>query len=329
MPKPEYRILDFEEQFSTIYGDTIEIPANTMFWRGYDPTYPTISSRPAYYGTEETANSYLIRKGHRLGMFTNTRKLELLDVRFLKALLKQLFESIQDTTDLTAHEQELIMSTTAAFGLCSLGHQIRLLKYIFSKNLKNLQGLPELEKLYNPKAAFEAQGVRVAETVNDGYTMAFLKGLFKGVAHGFISPRMETPYHIEKKGFLNPEMIIFDPAASGIQLLDPSINLQNVPTLSIYELMFKGRYHIVSLDYKTLHSTFYMSYGGGSRQKYLHPLDEFDEYMDSDNKYIRKLYKDGYKIGLKMNSKRHIFSAEPPVPNTPINPNMFRGLELE
>jgi hypothetical protein len=175
MPKSEYRILDFEKQFSAIYGDTIEIPANTIFWRGYDPTYPTISSRPAYYGTNETANSYTQRNGHILGMFTNTRKLELLDIRFLKAILRQLFESIQDTTDLTTHEQELIMSTTAAFGLCSLGHQIRLLKYIFSKNLKNLQGLPELEKLYNPKAAFEAQGVRVAETVNDGYTMAFLK----------------------------------------------------------------------------------------------------------------------------------------------------------
>ena len=328
MPRDhEYRVLDFEKQFSAIYGDTIEIPANTIFWRGYDPTYPTISSRPAYYGTEETAKSYKRRNGHVLGMFTNTRKLELLDVRFLKALLKQLFESIRDTNGLTAQDEELIMSTTASFGLCSLGHQIRLLKYIYSKNLKNLQGLPELEKLYNPKAAFEAQGMRVAETVNDGYTMAFLKGLLYGVADGFISPRMETPYHIEKRGFLNPEMILFNPVKCGIQLVNPPMPIEDLPTLSINELMFKGRYHIVSLDYKTLHSSFFMSYGGGSREKYLHPLDEFDEYMDSDNKYIGKMYNDGYKTGVKMRSKEHIFSAEPPVPTIPTS--IFKGLEID
>jgi hypothetical protein len=325
--KPEYRVLDFEKQFSAIYGGTIEIPPNTIFWRGYDPTYPTISSRPAYYGTEETAKSYKQRNGHVLGMFTNTRKLELLDVRFLKALLRQLFESIRDTNGLTAQDEELIMTTTASFGLCSLGHQIRVLKYIYSKKIKDLKGLPELEKLYNPKAAFEAQGVRVAETVNDGYTMSFLKGLFKGVAHGFISPRMETPYHIEKSGLLNPEMIIFDPAACDIQLANPSIDPKALPVTYISEFIFSGRYHIVSLDYKTLHSSFFMSYGGGSREKYLHPLDEFDEYMDNDNKYIRKLYKDGYKVGLKMNSKYDIFSAEAPRPSVPVS--IFKGLEID
>lgn len=328
MPKqPEYRILDFEEQFSTIYGDTIEIPVNTIFWRGYDPTYPTISSRPAYYGTEETANSYLRKKGHKLGMFTNTRKLKLLDVRFLKALLKQLFESIKDTNGLSDMDEKLIIAVTTSFGLCSLGHQIRLIKYIYSQHIQDLQGLPELEKLYNPKAAFEAQGVRVAETVNDGYTMAFLNGLLYGIADGFISPRMETPFHIEKNGFLNPEMILFNPAKSGIQLLNPPIPIKDLPKLSIYELMFKGRYHVVTLDYKTLHSTFYMSYGGGSHEKYLHPLDEFDEYMNSDNKHVRKMYKDGYKTGVKMSSKHHIFSAEAPVPN--IGTHVYKGLEIE
>ena len=327
MPKPEYRILDFEKQFTAIYGDTIEIPANTIFWRGYDPTYPIISSRPAYYGTEETAKGYKNRNGHVLGMFTNTRKLKLLDVRFLKALLRQLFESIRDTNGLSDIEEKLILATTTSFGLCSLGHQIRLLKYIYSQHIQDLKGLPELEKLYNPKAAFEAQGVRVAETVNDGYTMSFLKGLFKGIADGFISPRMETPFHIEKNGLLNPEMIIFDPSVSGIQLANPSIDPKALPVTYISEFIFSGRYRIVSLDYKTLHSSFYMSRGGGPREKYLHPLDEFDEYMDSNNKYIRKMYKDGYKVGLKMNSKYDIFSAEAPKPTVPVS--IFKGLEID
>ena len=324
---PEYRILDFEKGFRTIYGGTIDIPPNTIFWRGYDPTYPTISSRPAYYGTLDTADSYLQRNGHVLGMFTNSKNLRLLDVRFLKALLRQFFESIRDTKGLSDMDEKLILATTTSFGLCSLGHQIRLLKYMYSQHIQDLKGLPELEKLYNPKAAFEAQGVRVAETVNDGHTMAFLKGLFKGIADGFISPRMETPFHIEKSGVLNPEMIIFDPSASGIQLANQSIDLQKLSVVYISDFIFSGRYRIVSLDYKTLHSSFYMSHGGDPREKYLHPLDEFDEYMDNDNKYVRKLYKDGYKVGLKMNSKRHILSAEAPVPTIPTS--IFKGLEID
>jgi hypothetical protein len=69
----------------------------------------------------------------------------------------------------------------------------------------------------------EKQGVRIAETTNDAFTMSFLQTLFEGFADGFISPKQYTPFHYEKNYNLNAEIIIFNPEKSQI------IQLQNIP----------------------------------------------------------------------------------------------------
>lgn len=335
-PKPEpldHYTLDFEK-FDSFYGDTIDIPPGAVFWRGYDPKFPVISSRPSYYGYKDHAKHYIREPSYRLGAFTNTKQLELLDVRFMKALLREFFQSIKTTEKLTDKDEELIMATTTSFGLCSLGHQIKLLKYIYRDNLSKLKGLPELEKLYNPNSAFELQGVRVGETTLDSYTMGFLKGLFRGIAHGFIAPRLETPFHIEKRGTINPEIILFDPEACGIISL-PERNIPDIlPSKNIMDLIFANHHYIVSLDYKPMHTSFFMSIeGGGSRgnrgNTKTHPLDKFNEYMNKEDIRIKEIYDSSLKCGNRWNNKYQLYLAEAPSPTIPISLNFRKSLELD
>ena len=81
--------LQIEDTFSPVFGDRIIIPPNTVMWRGYDPKYPVISTRPAYFSMKEIARGYATPP-LQLSAFYSQQPLNLLDIRFLQVILKQL-----------------------------------------------------------------------------------------------------------------------------------------------------------------------------------------------------------------------------------------------
>lgn len=209
--------IDFDKPFYPIYG-LIKLPIQQyILYRGYNIEYPVVSSRPAYYGSLKTALGYAGNKNCVLSAFTNAKPLKLMDVRFMKDILREMFR-----TNPKAESSQL--SVILSFGLCSLQHQCKLAKARFP----SLIGKREMNDLIdslteNHNEYVEKPGVRIAETTNDAFTMSFLQTLFEGFADGFISPKQYTPFHYEKNYNLSAEIIIFNPEKSQI------IQLQNIP----------------------------------------------------------------------------------------------------
>jgi len=237
IPIPYYE-LDWEEQYEPLYGSPIDIPDNVILWRGYDKNYDAISNRFSYYSDKYIAMEYAKLNNRTLGRFVTTRKLRIIDIRFMKNILSiiiQINESYKYINDFS--------STIISFGLCSLGHQILLLKDKYKNILANSshdaitikKGINNMISVYKKDNTIEQAGIRVAETSNDGVTMAFISELFKGIYDGFISPRLKTEFHVEKNESLSPELLLFHPKDSGIMILTETPN--PLAILKISELL--------------------------------------------------------------------------------------------
>lgn len=308
-----YQELDLEKGFFPLYGDTIIIPENSVFWRGYLQKYP-LSTRPAYFGTENTAKTY----GDIYNAFTNSRPLRLLDIRFLKVILRQLFQENRTNKKLNTYDLETIKKISTSFGLFSLQDQIKKLKELYVLHIPIHQTISYVESTLVKDSVIEQPGIRVGETTLDGFTMGFLTYLFQStVIDGFLSPRMISPFHIEKNGMINPEIIIFNPVASGIQLL--SNPPKNMPKISIERLILK--YHpLLTIDTGNFVTDFHMYGGTYNSDIKIHPLDEFYILLDSNNKYIKKIYNEAQIAGERWNTKfSGIQYYEPPHPTVPID----------
>ena len=201
-----YTILDIDNPFSPAYGIQT-FPKNLLFFRGYNPQRE-FSNYPTYYGSQKTADKYTQKKGRKLGIFTNKTPLRIMDIRFMKTILQEVFDTnVNDTSSLP-----VILS----FGLSSLYHQLRLMKLRYKG--QNLPGFIHLESTYNDTSIYEQRGVRIGETTNDAETMGFLQSFFDGFADGYISPRTPSPFHLES-GFIDAELILFSPMKSNIRLI--------------------------------------------------------------------------------------------------------------
>ncbi len=312
--------LNWDDNFVPMYGNTIPIPAGTIVWRGYDPAYPAISDRPAYYGSQEFAQGYAIKYGTDAKPFITTRPLQLLDIQYMKVLLSQLFED----NKYNLADGNIVIATTISFGLCSLEHQIKLFKHrykaIYSSSdptydaLK--KGVQKLESILNPISLYEQKGFRIAETSNDAFVMGFLKELFSSVYDGYISPIIITPFHIEKAGFkLNSEIVLFNPINSGIKLL---IKIPpNVKKTTINEFILNGGYNLMTLDTRGMKTSYYK--GGASSTSV---CNDYNNEYDKGNKEIIKLYKDGQKYGKKWRNKPvKLYNAIAPGPE--VDPSIF------
>jgi hypothetical protein len=310
--------LHWESPWPPLYGAPIIIPENTLLWRTYDTSYPAVGDRFAYYSSKQIAEGYSTDT-RQLGLFTSSRPLRILDIRFMKTLLSRLIHT--NISDKTINHFASIM---ISFGLCSLRHQIELIKMRYKKDELHIQkALKALEEYYKPSSIIEQVGVRVAETTNDTYTMGFLQELFKGVFDGFISPRMYSPFHMENT-LMSPELILFNPKESGITQLasySPKITL-----LSLNELIFQHNGHIVIENVKKdginidIKMDFFMHSGNKA-----HYLDEADTQLHS-NKQLTQIYNDGCKAGGKWKKKVSMYSIETPTPRIPVSP--FTQYEL-
>lgn len=239
--------IEWDTFFDPAYGIINVEPSTYIYYRGYDLSYPVISDRPAYFGSLQTAKGYASKPGRRVDAFTNGKPLRLIDVRFMKDILRNLF-------DVHHHDDVApIYSVLLSFGICSLYHQYGLA----SERFPALKGTPAMISLKNAykESRYEQQGVRIAETANDAETMSFLKTLFEGFVDGFISPRQTSPFHVEKPdNILNAEMIIFNPKACDFKIVDPIPTKMQKTSVDLFYNRELG---------KKIHIGSYVKTGGG------------------------------------------------------------------
>jgi hypothetical protein len=330
----EYIELDWEEQYDPLYGSPIILPERTLLWRGYDTRYDAISDRYAYYSAMDTVMSYAEQPHRELGCFVTTRPLRILDVRFMGNILERIIQTNQ--ADPHIHD---FMSVIISFGLCSLGHQIALLRQRYkdalaaadpgARDLKN--SIRAVAATYLPTLVVEQRGVRIAETENDGITMAFLQELFGGgggiappLFDGFISPRLRTPFHTEKDGTLNPELILFNPKRAGLSQL--TIYPSNV-VLSHISNLLETRCQLIDLSRirkgARISARFYMSRGGGvgagaGAGTKKHHLEAVEDALNCEDIDAVKNYEAAAKAGRRWRARIAMVGAT--VPHLKVTP---------
>lgn len=323
----KYIELNWEESWSPLYGRPIEIPENTIFWRSYDKSYPAIGGRFAYYSSQLVAKGYK-NDTRELGHFVSNRPLRLLDYRFMRVLLTRLIH-INKTDKSLQHLASIMLS----FGLCSLEHQIKLIKMRYSglkktsKSFKEIQAsIRAMEEYYKPDSIIEQTGVRIAETSNDTYTMGFIQELFKDIFDGFISPRLYSPFHTEKaKSMMSPEIIIFNPIAAGIKELSSYPKLTNITVINMNELLKSNHSYILldNIKNKNISLDFFMD--GGGLTENIHYLDKADELLNNKDNELLKEYNNGRRMGMKWNKKidiRMIYTSSLCMPVIPFPTEM-------
>jgi hypothetical protein len=284
MNRAPYIELNWEEPFDPLFGSPIKIPEHTVLWRGYDTDYPSVSERPAYFSSKQVANWYIKDSKYRLGAFITTRPLKILDFRFMKNLLSRLIQ--MHRSDKYIDEFAPVM---LSFGLCSLGHQIMLLKNRYRMAPDMGANISNMEKYHRGDALIEQAGIRVAETTNDGGVMIFLKELFKDTFDGYISPRMTSYFHIERGEEIHPELILFNPKDARI------VELSSYPTpIRIGNTSISGQQMVTFANLIKEKPVYILSHtgpkgsigmrfvGGGVTR---HPLDEYDHLVRSEKSH--------------------------------------------
>ena len=324
--------INWDDDFLPMYGIPISIISNTILWRGCDPKYESISDRPSYYGSQQIAQEYANKYGINVIPFITSRIINLLDIRYMKVLLSQLFEYNQP---ITRNDVDIFKATSVSFGLCSLQHQIKLFKdrykaiYRTSNQLYNdiKKGIENLEISLNPNALYEQQGVRIAETTNDAIVMGFLKELFGKHYDGFISPKIYSPFHIEKSNLvLNSELILFNPSMSGIRKLNTMP--KNIEIMSIDNFINLLVKNYTTINTNSMSTSYYsknINKKGGSKLQDIDNNILYDDYnylYDKGDKNIIELYNKGKKIGKKWSEKQcNIITVTSPRPT--VNPSIF------
>ena len=315
-----YYEIDWEHPWAPLYGKPIIIPENTIIWRSYDISYPAIGDRFAYYGSRTVAEGYKYNDTRELGHFRLSRPLKLIDYRFMRILLARLIQMNQSDSTI-----QYLASIMLSFGICSLRHQIKIAKDRY-KNLDKTSAdykqisdsIRAMIKYYNKDSIIEQTGVRIAETTNDIYTMGFIQELFKGIFDGFISPRLYSPFHIEKDdSSMSPEMIIFNPQESGITELISYPKQALIKQIRISSLLFTSNNILIDGIIKNgkqmnIHLEYYMCGGGRKRSHY---LDEADNNLNMNNSHAVDIFSSGKKMGNKWKKKVNIIitEARPPI----------------
>ena len=319
--------INWDASFYPLYGSTISIPTSTVIWRGFDPAYPAVSNRPAYYGARHVAQGYAQKHGRNASAFMTTKSLNIIDVRYMKTLLSQLFES----NPITMADKDIFMATTISFGLCSYAHQIVLFKERYDSVLKSSDpkydgiktGFHHMDSLHRPKLLREQRGIRIAETTNDAIVMGFLKELFGDIYDGWIAPSQETPFHIEKQSILHSELVLFNPADSGIQLL------HYVPTgmkkIHINEMILNRGVRLHTIDTSRMRASYYEAMGGTNRRNTTtaNVCDDYNHLIDKGDKYITALYNKGRKDGMRWKHKKPVKLLCMEALHPCVDPSMF------
>ena len=214
----------------------ITIPAGSLFMRGYDTRYPFPSARPAYLTHDpDVAKGYAEHPGHSFAFVATTRDLQVVDVRYMTAVLRTMFASRSIVDE---QSDAAIRTVSLSYGLCSLMTQIDECRARYAHLLTDEGGLLKAEagamkasidamvsflasSAARSKFPVEVPGIRVAETTNDAEALLTLKDLMRGV-DGYISPVQKSAFHVSQRGSAPAELVLFDPLAANVAVLTPS-----------------------------------------------------------------------------------------------------------
>lgn len=305
--------IDWDSNFDPAYGIVYMDPYKYIYYRGYDPTHPVVSERPAYYGSFPVALSYVDEPHKKVSAFTNGQRLRLIDVRFMKEILRNLFDRYHPDDD------SGVLSTVLSFGICSLAHQIHLASQRFQTSVILEDSMKSLRAFYEP-SNYEQSGVRIAETTNDSETMGFLATLFSDFVDGFISPRQYTPFHVEKTdNIMNAEMILFNPAKSDVRITTRTPT-GKISVATFYSKFIGRRIHVGEPEYPY---TFLLSGGGGDggddKKTVVLPTVEQIHMRFDDDPEIQELWNRGVASGMRWKERArfgHVSQSRPTAPVT-------------
>ena len=298
------------EYFNAVIGETIILPSNTIIYKSYNINYEPISERPSFFGNKDNALKYL-KENRVLGTFVTNKTLKLIDIRYLKMILQELFVNRNNNEETTL---EYIYTLTLSLGICSLEKQIELFKKRYSgikKTNKSYQLIQNkiiaLENFYktykdsndliflNP---VELGGVRIGETENDHIMSIILKKLFSDYFDGFIAPNIFSPFYYNSNNYLPCEILLFNPVKSDIKLVQNTEDVENTEDstkTSYYDLykvlnmtMNKIKLPIIAKSY------FYVQFGGCyeiyDKKKYKKNIKKYDEINDYNTDLIYKMF---------------------------------------
>jgi hypothetical protein len=326
----QYIDIDWEAPFDPLYGSPIIIPENTMLWRGYDVRFNPIPDRYSYYTSTSSALEYAKKQHRELGCFITSTPLKLMDIQFMMNILEKIIQTNQSDKYIND-----FASTIISFGLCSLGHQILLLKERYKDEMKKQtveskelkRNINKMIDTYKASNIIEQRGIRVAETDNDGITMAFLQELFKGLFDGFVSPRLYTAFHSEKGGQLNPEMIIFNPKESNLKQMKyyPS----NIVSKTFNDFI-ENKHQLINVRMiksgEEISMRMYLSGGKQISNNTKHHLDDYEDKLNANDKTTIKNYKDALKSGKRWREKIMIVNSEP---SNKLKLNEFKSMKFD
>lgn len=226
----QYVSIDFDA-FPFVNG-VIMIPSDHVWFRSCEKNVPFLSDHVSYFGPIDTALCYV--RGRTLHAFENKRPLRLLDMRFVQAVLNNVFQNI-DVWDAS------VLSTwkriALALGICTLRTQLDLLIDVQSASThpQNVQGAVDamrhaLDTNQFPDwvNAMEPQGGRAGVTDLDYEVAVILKDVFGKMCDGIMSPRMRSMYHYDTAHSLRPEVLVFSPKDVFVQVPDGQIGLGSV-----------------------------------------------------------------------------------------------------
>ena len=252
------------DNFPPVYTK-IQLPENSHFYRGYDATHAAVSERPAYYAHRaDIANGHGAQTdAHRVGLFRTTRPLQLYDLRYIAALLREHIRQRNAARDRNGAANAGIHAASLALGLCSFHAQLALFRARYSDALEApefAERLAAMERYARDPPAngnpVELEGVRIAEGANDAELIALLSDLFGDDVDGYISPQLSSPYHAAEGGYLNAELVIFNPLRSGIaevplgdaETAEALRDLRHYPILALLASR-PGEYHMECYAY--------------------------------------------------------------------------------
>jgi hypothetical protein len=208
------RLLNFSN-FEFVHG-VFPLPTDHLIFRSHDPSSP-ISRFPLYFGDLEVAEFYQqVSQGRTIKVCMPNKQLNVLDMRYVCAILPILMNPVNKTKDYI----NILKKLSLTLGLVTFEKQIHILQQYQKPALqpyidrmtafKNLQNKPNW---VNP---LEIQGVRCGITDHDYNVMIFLKELFGHLVDGIIAPAMPSPFHDQvsqdiRTSKIYQELIIFDP----------------------------------------------------------------------------------------------------------------------
>lgn len=252
------------DAFHAVYAK-IQLPENSHFYRGYDATRAAVSERPAYYAySADIANGHgAPSDAHRVGLFRTTRPLQLYDLRYIAALLREHIRQRNAARDRNGAANAGIHAASLALGLCSFRAQLALFRARYSESLdapEFAERLAAMERYARDPPAnanpVELEGVRISEAANDAELVALLSDLFGDEVDGYIAPQLSSPYHAAEGGYLNAELVIFNPLRSGIaevplgdaETAEALRDLRHYPILALLASR-PGEYHMQCYAY--------------------------------------------------------------------------------